>query len=135
MTDPFRIDAKTRGYRFPFERLEVHRLALELMPLIRDIIASLPRGYGDLKQQMHRSARSIHLNTAEGSGRRKPGNKANRYDTARASANECASAVTEARLLGIGDKEKLKEADARLRQIAAMLTGLINRWTAEEEES
>ena len=133
MTEPA-FDSRIRGYRFPFEQLEVHRLALELMPLIRDILASLPRGYGDLKHQMHRSARSIHLNTAEGSGRRKPGHKVNRYDTARASANECASAIAEARMLGIGDRKKLEEADARLRQIAAMLTGLINRWTPGDEK-
>ena len=134
MTDPPSADARIPGYRFPFERLEVHRLALELMPLIREILASLPRGYGDLKHQMHRSARSVHLNTAEGSGRRKPGHKVSRYDTARASANECASAIAEAKMLGIGDQRKLGEADARLRQIAAMLTGLINRWTPAEKK-
>ena len=120
-------------YRFPFERLEVHRLALELMPIVRDILASLPRGSGDLKRHMERSARSIHLNIAEGSGKRRPGHKASRYDTARASANECASAAAEAVILEIGDRGRLDEADARLRQIAAMLTALITRWAPEKE--
>jgi four helix bundle protein len=120
---------RSRGYVFPFERLEVHRLALELMPVIRAVTDSFPRGYGDLKDHIHRSGRSIHLNIAEGSGRRRPGNKVSRYDTARASANECASGIAEALAAGIGDRKLLEEADARLRQIAAMLTGLINRWS------
>lgn len=118
-------------FQFPFEKLEVHRLALELMPVIRSILTSLPRGYGDLKHHMHRSARSIHLNIAEGSGKRQPGHKASRYDTARASANECASSIAEARILQIGDQTLLTGADARLRRITAMLTGLINRWSAD----
>ena len=78
---------------FEFQKLEVYQRALDLQPLLVRIMAQLPRGSGDLKNQLRRSERSIRLNIAEGSGRHRPGGKVERYRTARGSANECAVAL------------------------------------------
>lgn len=77
---------------FPFERLEVFQLAMQLAPIIQAIVRRLPPGFGDLRDHIRRSERSIRLNISEGSGKRPARMKAARYDTARASANECAAA-------------------------------------------
>ncbi len=113
---------------FEFEKLEVHALSLKLLP----VIAQLPRGSGDLKDHLHRSARSIHLNIAEGSGKYRGGAKAERYRTARASANECASAVEEIRLFELADRKTLDEARSLLDRVCAMLTKLIVRWDPKD---
>lgn len=114
--------------QFEFERLEVHKLALRLMPIVRRIAGQLPRGFGDLGNHLVRSARSIHLNIAEGAGKYRAGAKAERYVTARASANECASAIEEARLFRLASERELNEARDLLKRITPMLTRLIVRW-------
>lgn len=116
---------------FPFERLEVFQLAMQLAPIIQAIVSRLPPGYGDLRDHIRRSERSIRLNISEGSGKRPARMKAARYDTARASANECAAAIAEVRLFRLADERQINEADALLRRITRMLTRLIQRWDAE----
>jgi hypothetical protein len=78
---------------FEFEKLEVYQLTLRLMPLVAEITAQLPVGYADLRNHVRRSERSIRLNVAEGAGRNRPGGKAERFRTARGSANECAAGL------------------------------------------
>lgn len=118
---------------FEFEKLEVHALALALIPIVARIAKQFPRGFGDLKDHLQRSARSIHLNIAEGSGKYRGGAKAERYATARASANECASALAEARLLDLADRATLDEARALLNRICSMLTKLIIHWDPKHQ--
>jgi four helix bundle protein len=113
---------------FEFEKLEVYRLAIDLMVVIARVLRQLPRGYGDLGDHLHRSGRSIHLNIAEGSGKYSGRAKAQRYGTARASANECAAAIEEARLFDLADRKSLDEARDLLNRICGMLTRLIIRW-------
>ncbi len=115
---------------YPFEKLDAYRVAMQLMDVARQISVRLPSGYADLRDHLLRSARSIHLNIAEGSGHRSPGNKAQRYDSARASANECASAIREIRLFGLVERRLLDRADSLLHRLTIMLTRLVERWRA-----
>ncbi len=121
------------GTVFEFEKLDVYQRALELRPLIAELVATLPPGYGDLRSQAGRSERSIRLNIAEGSGRRRPGGKVERYRTARGSANECAAAVDEIRRLGCADTHLAQEALTLLHRIVSMLTRLIMTWEKRQD--
>jgi four helix bundle protein len=119
MTDP---------EKYPFEDLDVHKVAMQLMGVVSTIAAGLPRGNGDLAAHLKSSARSIHLNIAEGSGSEDPGTKATRYASARGSANECASAMREIRMLHLADRPLINQADNYLHRIGMMLTRLIQHW-------
>jgi len=57
-------------FTFPFERLEVHRLALDLVNLVYDLTDKFPREekYG-IVSQARRAASSVAANIAEGSAR------------------------------------------------------------------
>ena len=113
---------------FEFHRLEVYHRAMELKPLIDDIIRQLPPGNGDLRGQLRRNERSIRLNIGEGSGRHRPGGKAERFRTARGSANECAAGLDEVRMFDLADRERTREALQLLHRIISMLTKLIVYW-------
>ena len=113
---------------FEFQKLEVYKLARSLQPLIGEIVAQLPRGSGDLRSQLLRPERSIRLNIAEGAGRNSAGGKAERYRTARGSANECAAALDEVQMSGLAPRAGTLEAAALLHRIISMLTRLIMTW-------
>ena len=113
---------------YPFEKLDAYGVAMQLMVVVREIANTLPPGFSDLRDHLVRSARSVHLNTAEGSGHLRPGNKAQRY-SARASANECAFALREIRLFDLADQALVAKADALLQRLSTMLTRLVEYWT------
>jgi four helix bundle protein len=119
MTDP---------ERFPFEELDAHKVAMQLMEVVTRIADRLPRGNSDLRAHLVTSARSIHLNIAEGSGSEEPGTKASRYGSARGSANECASGLREVRMFRLADPRLLNQADNYLHRLGMMLTRLIQYW-------
>ncbi len=119
MTDP---------KRYPFEEPDAHKVAMQLMEVVVTIVAGLPRGFGDLGAHLQSSARSIHLNIAEGSGSEEPGSKAARYSSARGSANECASGMREVRMLRLADRPLINQADNYLHRLGMMLTRLIQHW-------
>ena len=112
---------------FEFQKLEVYQRAMELKALIDEILAQLPAGNGDLLSQIKRHERSIRLNVAEGAGRHRPGGKAERYRSARGSANECAAALDEIRQFSLADRELTVRALRLVHRIIAMLTRLIIR--------
>ena len=123
MTDP----------QFEFQRLEVYQRAMELKPLIDEIVRQLPPGTGDLRGQLRRNERSIRLNIGEGSGRHRPGGKAERFRTARGSANECAAALDEVKTFELADRERTLEALHLVHRIVSMLTKLILYWESIAE--
>lgn len=116
------------GPTFEFQKLEVYQLARSLQPLIGEIVAQLPRGSGDLRSQLLRSERSIRFNIAEGAGRNSAGGKAERYRTARGSANECAAALDEIEMSDLAPQARIREAAVILHRIVSMLTRLIMTW-------
>jgi four helix bundle protein len=118
-------------FEFEFERLEVYQAAVRLRPLVAEIGAGIPRGEGDLRNHLRRSERSIRLNIAEGAGKHRPGGKAERFRTARGSANECAAALDEVRKFDLAPPELTRDAVALVHRIIAMLTKLVIRWEKE----
>lgn len=114
--------------QFEFQKLDVYRVAMELTPVISEILAQLPTGTSDLRNQIKRSERSIRLNIAEGAGKHRPGGKTERYRTARGSANECAAALHEIRQSNLADHALTLRGLQLIHRIISMLTRLITRW-------
>jgi four helix bundle protein len=119
--------------QFEFEKLEVYQLALELRPMVVKIARQLPRGYGDLRHHATRSERSVRLNIAEGAGKHRPGGKAERFRTARGSANECAAALDEVRRDRLADSATVRQAMDLCHRIIAMLSRLIVYWENRDD--
>jgi four helix bundle protein len=76
-----------------YRKLEAYRLAIRFLPIAARIIGSIPRGFGDLADQLRRASTSVPLNIAEGSGKTTARNRKRYYADARGSAMECAAIV------------------------------------------
>ena len=101
-----------------FQRLDVYRCAVRLLALASALAARLPRGNGELADQLRRAALSIPLNIAEGSG--KEGRDSARfYAIARGSALECAAVLDAMEALGLVAAAEERELVER---IVSMLT-------------
>lgn len=119
---------------FEFQKLDVYQLAMELKRVIVRIARELPRGSGDLRHHLVGSDRSIRLNIAEGAGKHRPGGKAERFRTARGSANECAAALDEVKEFDLAPRTETLQAIALCHRIIAMLTRLILYWESQAEK-
>jgi four helix bundle protein len=74
-----------------FQKLDVYQRAIELLTVANRIRGRLPKGNGDLSDQLRRASQSIPQNIAEGCGRTARADKARHYTIARGSAMECAA--------------------------------------------
>jgi four helix bundle protein len=77
--------------QFDHEKLDVYQIAVDWVALAQDIAKALPRGEGNLADQLQRAAASITLNIAEGAGEFSGAEKARFYRMAKRSATECAA--------------------------------------------
>ncbi len=73
------------GVLIDAEKLRCYHVAVEMRALIAGVLPNASRAARD---QLDRASLSVVLNTAEGAGRRAPGDKARFYSIARGSANE-----------------------------------------------
>jgi four helix bundle protein len=113
---------KMNNHYFDHEKLDVYQAALELIVLIEEIIAQLPRGRAYLADQLQRAGSSVPLNIAEGAGEFSTNEKIRFYRMAKRSATECAGIVDVCwRLNLVDDKLRAKSREILLR-IVSMLT-------------
>ncbi len=105
-----------------FQRMDVYRCAVELLALSAGV--KVPRGQGELGDQLRRATLSIPLNIAEGAGRATPADGARHYAIARGSAMECAAILDALQVLTIVDDALHQRAMDLLERIVAMLTKL-----------
>jgi four helix bundle protein len=77
--------------QFDHEKLDVYQTAVDWVSLAQDITEALPRGNGNLADQLQRASSSITLNIAEGAGEFSGAEKARFYRIAKRSATECAA--------------------------------------------
>ena len=109
---------------FGFQRLDVYRASTQLLGLMSKLVTGIPRGHGDLVDQLRRATLSVPLNIAEGSG--KFSREAVRFYTiARGSALECAAVLDALEAMAVFDEPDLRQARELLERIVSMLTGLI----------
>ena len=112
---------------FQHERLDVYRVAIELVVLADDVSNDLPRGRGYLADQLQRASTSVVLNIAEGAGEFSPKEKARFYRMARRSATESAAVLDVCRCLKLVADERYSSGREYLLRIVAMLTSMVLR--------
>src|SRR5262245_36449710 len=105
-----------------FQKLDAYRCAIDFVALAAQIQAAIPRGHGDLRDQLRRAAISVPLNIAEGSGRATEADASRHFAIARGSAMECAAVLDVVRVLGLLQDQLHQQAIGLLARLVAMLT-------------
>jgi four helix bundle protein len=111
---------------FDHEKLEVYREAIAFIAWLSEVLETVGR-VGDVRDQLDRASTSIALNIAEGNGKFSPKDRCKFFDTARASALECAGGLD---ILVAKQKvtpDQINPGKERLQAIVRMLMGLIKR--------
>ena len=90
-------------YTFPHQRLDAYNVALDLAVACHAICKELPRGNGNLADQLRRASTAIPLLIGEGRNRGSAAQRRQRYNEARGEAGEVAVALELIRKLGLAD--------------------------------
>ena len=116
-------------FTFAFERLQVYQLARQLTCITAEITATIPRGFGSIKDQLLRSGSAPARLIAEGALRKSKGSKRQRFEEA---LGECGEAVATAqqfldlRLISESQYSQLRSIAAR---VAAMTSRLVRKFS------
>jgi four helix bundle protein len=105
-----------------FERLDVYRCAVDFLALAVRITTHMPRGHGDLRDQLRRASSSIPLNIAEAAGKTGTADRAHFHAIARGSALECAAILDVLLRFGAVGKEDVEEGKTLLARVVSMLS-------------
>jgi four helix bundle protein len=111
---------------FDHEKLEVYREAIALIAWLSERLETLER-LGDVRDQLDRASTSIALNIAEGNGKFSPRDRCKFFDTAHASALECAAGLDILVAKRKVTPEPIRLGKESLQGIVRMLMGLIKR--------
>jgi len=122
-------DNETRRPSYPFshQRLDVHRVALEMARRSREVADRVPRGYRTFADQLLRAAGQTVLLIGEGANRYTAGQKRQRYTEARGETGEVASCLELLATLRLAPQIEADEIIHLAGRVAAMLTRLIQR--------
>ena len=105
-----------------FERLDVYQLAMEFYVLSIQVAAEIPKGYGDLADQLRRSSLSVINNIAESSGRLTKTDKKKFLGIARGSAMESAASLHAVYTLELCDQDTFDSGREKVVRIVSVLT-------------
>ena len=106
------------------EKLHVYQKSVEFLALSAQITSSLPRGNGELVDQLKRAALSVPLNIAEASGRTGSADNAKHFAIARGSALESGAIVDAYHALRLIDAETYSVAKRLIVSMVSMLSKL-----------
>jgi four helix bundle protein len=112
---------KTNESLLPHHRLHAYQAACELLDAVNAAKIRDPK----LRDQAHRAACSVCLNTAEGAGRTLSGERRRAFAIARAEAVEAVAAVEVAVRIGTARAEALPAVVRTGNRVYALLSGLI----------
>ena len=112
-------------FTFPFEKLEVHQLALDFADKIYDLTDEFPRDekYG-MVSQARRSGASVAANIAEGSARISAKEQARYSEIAYGSLAETFSHLIAAQRRNYIDKEQINQLRPLVFKLSAKINGL-----------
>jgi four helix bundle protein len=113
--------------QFDHERLDVYKIAIDLVALVDEVVSALPRGRGYIADQLQRAATSVPLNIAVGAGEFTPADKARFYRMAKRSATECAAIFDVCRRLQLVDTQRIDAARDLLLRVVSMLIQMARR--------
>lgn len=121
------LETPRPAYPFAHQRLDVHRVALEMARRSRELADRVPRGYRTFADQLLRAAGRTVLLIGEGANRYTAGQKRQRYTEARGESGEVASAVELLATLRLAPQAEADKIMHLAGRVAAMLTRLIQR--------
>jgi four helix bundle protein len=104
------------------ESLDVYQCSIQFLGIATRISSALPRGEGELRDQLRRAAMSIPLNIAESCGKVSTPDRARFLIIARGSALECGAILDVGLTLGAIEGTSIHSAKTLLARIVAMLT-------------
>jgi four helix bundle protein len=116
---------------FGHERLDVYREAIGFIAWLT-ILLEEGAGTGDIKDQLERASSSISLNIAEGNGKYSVKDRCRFFDTAHASALECAAALDVLVARKRVSHERIRAGKQSLQGIVRMIMGLIKGNSSRE---
>ncbi len=108
------------------EKLDVYDVAIDFFALTSVVLERLPRGTGNLKDQLNRASTSIMLNIAEGAGKVRAKDKANFYAIARGSTFESAAIYDALNVRHLIKPSEHARGKSLLGRIASMLTNMVD---------
>ena len=113
--------------RFPHEKLDAYRVALELAALAKELADEIPRGHRSVADHMLRASSNTVLLLAEGANRRGPAQKRQRFVESRGECAEVAAAADLVVVLSLGSASRAEDLKHLAGRVSAMLTKLIAR--------
>lgn len=117
---------QTNAMTFSFEKLIVYQKSVDFADRVCQLTEQFPRGYGFLVDQLNRAALSIAANLAEGNGRFTKADRRHFFGIARGSVQECVPMLELVRRRQLVNEPLHTELKDRLKEIARLLSGLIN---------
>lgn len=106
------------------EKLEVYQVSIQFLALVAYLLKNLPRGHGEIKDQLNRASLSITLNIAEGYGKFTPNDRARFFNIAKGSSHESAAIFDVCKILEIISEEEFNRGKNLLFRIVSMLVKL-----------
>ena len=106
------------------EKWEVYQVSIQFLALVSVLIKKLPRGNGEIKDQLKRASLSIILNTSEGYGEYGPDDRSKFYEIAKSSSPESVAIVDVCKILEIISEEEYNKEKNILYRIVCMLVKL-----------
>jgi four helix bundle protein len=106
------------------EKLEVYQISIQFLALVSEILEKIPRGNGEIKDQLKRASLSITLNISEGYGKSHSNDRAKYYDISRGSAHESAAILDVCKVLTIIQNDDYCKGKNLLYRIVCMLVKL-----------
>ncbi len=106
------------------EKLEVYQASIVFLSLVSNLEGKIPRGHGEIKDQLKRASLSITLNIAEGYGKKHLADKLRFFDIARGSSHESGALFDVCNILKIISDEEYRKGKNLLYRIVCMLVKL-----------
>ncbi len=110
---------------FPFAKLDVYRVALQLVRSAGEIAEKIPAQHAVIKDHLVRSSTGSLLLLAEGANRRARGNKRQRFGEARGEVGEVAAALDVVIALELAPLDEARAVRHLAARVSAMLARLI----------
>ena len=114
-----------------YRSLRVYQLSIEILPLIVEVCACIPRGYGTLSDELKRAGVGISRNIAEDSGKRTKKNRERYMGDARGSAMECGAVLDGCIALSFVMKKEVRVLDGKLIEIVKILSTMCGEFQSD----